>query len=170
MTVSYREAHRQDAPLILQFIRELADYENLLHEVVASEELISHTLFSKEAKAFCIIAEDNEAPVGFALCFYNYSTFQGRPGIYIEDLYVRKAYRNRGIGKGFFRFLARKALHENCGRIQWWVLDWNEPSIKFYEKMGARGMKEWTVYRLEGASLENMAKDSPPDVRRLKTG
>ncbi len=155
--VKYRHAEVADVPLILRFIRDLAAYEKLSHEVVATEDMLRSSLFGSDPKAFCVLAEVTGNAVGFALCFYNYSTFQGRPGIYIEDLYVMPEYRGSGIGKGFFRFLAQKALHEDCGRIQWWVLDWNEPSIDFYRGLGAKGMDEWTVFRLEGASIEKLA-------------
>lgn len=153
-----RDARREDSPLILSFIRELAEYEKLSHEVVATEGDIAQSLFGPSPKAFCVIAEADGAPAGFALCFYNYSTFQGRPGIYLEDLYVRPEFRGQGIGKRFFQYLAQRALDENCGRIQWWVLDWNEPSIEFYKSMKAVPMDEWTVYRLEGQSIEDLAR------------
>jgi GNAT superfamily N-acetyltransferase len=103
-----------------------------------------------------VIAEVDGKAAGFALCFYNYSTFQGKAGIYLEDLYVRDEYRGQGIGKGFFRFLAQKAIDEDCGRIQWWVLNWNEPSIEFYKSLGAVAMDEWTVMRLEGTAINNV--------------
>ncbi len=155
--VRYRFCVAEDAPLILQFIRELAEYEKLLHEITATEDLLRETLFGPDAKAFVIIATCDGAPAGFALCFYNYSTFQGKPGIYIEDLYVRPEYRGEGIGKGFFRELCRRAKKEGCGRVQWWVLDWNEPSIRFYENLGAKPMDEWTVFRLEGEAIDRLA-------------
>lgn len=154
----YREAHKADTNLILQFIKELAEYEKLAHEVVATKEDIKNSLFGDEPKAFCMIAEVNNQPAGFALCFYNYSTFQGKPGIYIEDLYVREEFRGHGIGKGFFKVLAQKAVNENCGRIQWWVLDWNEPSINFYKKMKAAPMDEWTVFRLSENEIKELAE------------
>lgn len=154
----YREAHKADTNLILQFIIELAEYEKLAHEVVATKEDIENSLFGDEPKAFCMIAEVNNQPAGFALCFYNYSTFQGKPGIYIEDLYVREEFRGHGIGKGFFKVLAQKAVNENCGRIQWWVLDWNEPSINFYKKMKAAPMDEWTVFRLSENEIKELAE------------
>lgn len=155
---SLRNARREDVPLILSFIRELAEYEKLSHEVVATEDDIAQSLFGSSPKAFCVIAEANGEPAGFALCFYNYSTFQGRPGIYLEDLYVKPEFRGRGLGKKFFIHLAQRAMDENCGRIQWWVLDWNEPSIAFYKSMNAIPMEEWTVFRLEGKSIEELAK------------
>lgn len=153
---TYRVAQKSDVPLILHFIKELAAYEKLSHEVVATERDISESLFGDDPKAFCILAECDDEPSGFALCFYNYSTFQGKAGIYIEDIYVDPAQRGKGIGKGFFRLLARKAKDENCGRIQWWVLDWNDPSIEFYKSMGAKPMDGWTVYRLEGDDIDKL--------------
>lgn len=157
MSVFYRMAQAGEAGLILDFIKELAVYEKLLHEVVATEADIVETLFGENPKAFCVLCEIDDKAVGFCLCFYNYSTFQGRPGIYIEDLYVREEYRGMGIGKGFFKFIAQKALEEKCGRIQWWVLDWNEPSIEFYKRLGAEAMDEWTVYRLSGDAIRKIA-------------
>jgi len=154
----YRNTNCNDTLLILSFIKKLAEYEKLAHEVIATEEDIRESLFGDKPKAFCVIAEADHKPVGFALCFYNYSTFQGKAGIYIEDLYVEEAYRGRGIGKGFFKFIAKKAKEENCGRIQWWVLDWNEPSIEFYKKIGAKMMDEWTVCRIEGQAIEALAR------------
>ncbi len=156
--IEYRQAEAKDTPIILSFIKKLAEYEKLLHEVEATEEMIRETLFCADPKAFCVLAEDGEMPVGFALCFYNYSTFQGKPGIYIEDVFVESEFRGHGIGKGFFTYLAKKAIEEDCGRIQWWVLDWNEPSIDFYKKLGAKAMDEWTVYRLEGAPIKTLAE------------
>ena len=154
----YREANKADTDLILQFIKELAEYEKMSHEVVATKEDIENSLFGDEPKAFCMIAEVKKQPAGFALCFYNYSTFQGKPGIYIEDLYVREEFRGHGIGKGFFKALAQKAVNENCGRIQWWVLDWNEPSINFYKKLNAAPMDEWTVFRLSETEIKELAE------------
>ena len=158
--ITYRIADEGDATLLLNMIKELARYEKLEHEVTATRADIEKTVFGKNAKAFAYIAESkaetgSQAPAGFALCFYNYSTFQGKSGIYIEDLYVRKAFRGKGIGKGFFRILARRALEEDCGRLQWWVLDWNKPSIQFYESLGAVQMDEWTVMRIEGTEKIN---------------
>ncbi len=155
--IIYREAEPNDIPIILQFIRDLAEYEKLSHEVKATEQDIMQGLFCENPKAFCILAEQDRKAVGFALCFYNYSTFQGKPGIYLEDLFVNPDYRGLGIGKGFFKYLAQKAVTEDCGRIQWWVLNWNEPSINFYKSLGAVAQDEWTVYRLEGQSIENLA-------------
>jgi GNAT superfamily N-acetyltransferase len=150
MTILYREAISRDSGLILELIKELAQYEKLENEVVATEASIQETLFGSNPKAFAYVIENNDTPISFAVCFYNYSTFQGRAGIYLEDLYIREEYRGQGIGKGFFKILAERALQENCGRLQWWVLDWNEPSIQFYKKLGATDMKEWITMRIEG--------------------
>lgn len=158
VSITIRDAMREDAPLILSFIQELADYEKLLHEVVATEDNIRDSIFGASPKAFAIIGEIGGVPTGFALCFYNYSTFQGQPGIFIEDIYVRPEYRGQGIGKMFFRHIAKRAIDEKCGRIQWSVLKWNEPSIEFYKSMKARSMDEWTMFRLEGSSIEDLAK------------
>lgn len=151
--IHYRLAEIQDSALILDYIKKLAIYEKLEHEVVATQFDIERSLFCEDAKAFCVISEFQGKPCGFALCFYNYSTFQGKAGIYIEDLYVEPELLGKGIGKGFFGFLVEKAKIENCGRIQWWVLDWNEPSINFYKAMGAKAMDEWTVFRLDEEAI-----------------
>lgn len=157
MTVTYREAGADDAATILAFIKELAVYEKLAHEVVATEDDIRRTMFGDRPHCFCLLAEHQGVPVGFCVYFYNYSTFLGRYGIYIEDVYVQPGHRSFGIGKGFFQAIARKAQSENCGRVQWSVLDWNEPSIQFYEKMGATCLKEWLGYRLEGDAIAAVA-------------
>lgn len=157
MTLHIRPATPADTPLILQFIRELAEYEKLLHEVVATEDILQQTLFGDQAKAYVAIAEWDGEPVGFALYFYNFSTFLGKPGIYLEDLYVRPELRGKGIGKALLAYLAHKALEKGCGRLEWWVLDWNKPSIAFYKSIGAEAMDEWTVYRLSGEALDALA-------------
>ena len=156
---TYRDAMIEDTALILEFIKDLAAYEKLSHEVVATEDDIRNTLFGQNPKAFAMIAEVDGQAAGFALCFYNYSTFQGKPGIYIEDLYVHEDFRGYGIGKGFFRELAQKAVRENCGRIQWWVLDWNKSSIDFYKSLGAEAMDEWTVMRLGPDEIKKLADE-----------
>jgi GNAT superfamily N-acetyltransferase len=153
-----RPAIAADAVLVLAFIRELAEYEKLLHEVVANEGDIARDLFGAQPRAFCDIAEWEGEPVGFALWFYNYSTFQGRHGIYLEDLFVRSDARGRGIGKALLAHLARRCRDEGLGRLQWWVLDWNEPSIAFYRSLGAAPMDEWTVFRVEGEALTRLAE------------
>lgn len=155
--IEIREATVEDAGLILEFIKELARYEKMENEVVASEELLKEWIFEKK-KANVIFAMDNDKEVGFALYFYNFSTFLGRPGIYLEDLYVREEYRHMGYGKGLLKKLAQKAENEGCGRLEWWCLDWNKPSIDFYLSLDAEAMPEWTTYRLSGESLKKMAQ------------
>lgn len=152
-----RPARPTDASLVLSFIRELADYERLLDECVATEEQIAATLFAASARAFCDIAECEGEPAGFALWFYNYSTFRAKHGIYLEDLFVRPRFRGLGLGKALLVYLARRALHDGCARFEWAVLNWNEPSIAFYKALGARPMTEWTGYRVEGEALEHLA-------------
>ena len=154
---SYRYANRQDVPLVLRFIKELADYEEMLPEVVADEATLEEWLFDKE-KAEVIFALEGEKEVGFALFFHNFSTFLGRAGIYLEDLYVSPSYRGRGYGKGLLRQLAKIAAQRGCGRLEWWCLDWNRPSIDFYLSMGAEPMSDWTVYRIAGDTLQQLAK------------
>ena len=149
-----------DVPLILQFIKELAEYEQLLHEVVATEELLQETLFGDQAHAEVIIGYLGEKPVSFALFFHNFSTFLGKPGLYLEDLYVKPEARGQGIGKKMLTYLAQLAKDRNCGRFEWWVLDWNESAINFYKSLGAKAMDEWTVYRVTGEALDKLAAKS----------
>lgn len=156
--VSLRFATADDAGLILAFIRELAEYEQMSHEVVADEAGLRRALFGERRFAEVVLAEEGDQPVGFALFFHNFSTFLGRPGIYLEDLFVRPRARGRGIGKALLAFLAKLAVERGCGRLEWWVLDWNEDAIRFYERLGARGMDEWTIFRLDGSALEDLAK------------
>lgn len=156
--VTFRYAVRQDVPLILEFIKELAAYEKLAHEVVATEALLEKWLFDKE-KAEVIFAVDDGKEVGFALFFHNFSTFLGRAGIYLEDLFVYPQYRGLGYGRRLLKHLAGIAVERGCGRLEWWCLDWNKPSIDFYLSLGAEQMNEWTVYRLSGETLEKMARD-----------
>ncbi len=151
-----RPAVRTDAATILGFIRELAEYEKLLHEVVADVEAIEASIFDRK-EAEVVIAELDGKPVGHALFFHNYSTFLGRHGLYIEDLYVRPAHRGKGFGKKLLAHLAALAVDRGCGRLEWWVLDWNKPAIDFYEAIGAKAMDEWTVYRLTGDELGRLA-------------
>ena len=151
-----RFAKREDTELVLKFIKELADYEELLDEVVADKETLEESLFDREM-AEVIIGEHQGNPVGFALFFHNFSTFLGKPGIYLEDLYVSPEYRGSGFGKKLLTFLADLTVKRDCGRLEWWVLDWNKSSIDFYESLGAKAMDEWTVYRLTGESLHNLA-------------
>ncbi len=153
-----RFATEKDVKLILNFIKELADYEKLLHEVVATEEILMDSLFVRKS-AEVIIGEEDGEPVGFALFFHNFSTFLGRPGIYLEDLYIRPEMRGKGYGKTLLAFLAKLALERNCGRFEWWCIDWNEPSINFYKSIGAVPMDEWTVYRVHNQALEALANE-----------
>lgn len=153
-----RFAKEEDVPLILAFIKELADYEKLLHEVVATEEILMQSLFVRKV-AEVVIAEYKEKPIGFALFFHNFSTFLGKPGIYLEDLYITPDMRGRGYGKTLLSFLAKLAKDRDCGRFEWWCIDWNEPSIEFYKSIGAEPMDEWTVYRVDGDRLDNLAAE-----------
>ena len=155
--VVVRVATFADAPLILQFIRELAEYERLLHEVEATEADIRRDLFGENPRSFCEIAEYEGKPVGFALWFYNYSTFRGRAGIYLEDLFVRTEARGVGAGKALLRKLAQRCVDAEMGRLEWAVLNWNAPSIAFYDSLGASAKTEWTVRRLDGEALERLA-------------
>ena len=155
--LNFRFAEEKDAALILQFIIGLAEYENMLDDVVATEELLKEWIFEKQ-KAEVIFALDDGVEVGFALFFHNFSTFLGRAGIYLEDLYVRPEYRGKGYGKGLLQTLAQIAAERGCGRLEWWCLDWNRPSIDFYRSLGAEPMDEWTVYRITGDTLKNMAE------------
>ncbi len=152
-----RRPGRSEVPLILDFIMKLADYEKLTHEVTATEEELERYLFGKEKMAEVVIGYFRGKPAGFALYFYNFSTFLGRPGIYLEDLYVLEEYRGKGFGKMLLAYLAKEAVDKGYGRLEWAVLDWNEPSIRFYESLGARLMKEWIVNRLSGQGLEELA-------------
>ncbi len=156
-SIEYRFAVESDAGLILQFIRELADYEKMLSEVVATEELLREWIFEKQ-KAEVIFALEEGKEVGFALFFHNFSTFLGRAGIYLEDLYVKPEYRGRGYGKGLLKVLAKIAVERGCGRLEWWCLDWNKPSIDFYLSLGAEPMEDWTVYRITGKTLTELAE------------
>ncbi|MFQ5562120.1 MAG: GNAT family N-acetyltransferase [Parvularculaceae bacterium] len=159
MSLRIREAGDEDAELVLDFIHELAAYEKLAHEVTATVENVRATLFAENPKAFVLIAEWNGAQCGFALYFFNYSTFLGRHGVYLEDLFVRKSFRGRGIGKALLARLAAIAEANGCGRLEWWVLDWNAPSIAFYKSLGAEAMDDWTVYRLTGDALAALARE-----------
>jgi len=152
-----RRAEPNDVGIILKFIQALASYEHLFGEAVATEQDLLRDGFGAEPKFRCVIAEWDQAPVGFALYFYNYSTFQGRPGIFLEDLFVDPQFRGKGIGKALLLHLAQIAVGENCGRYVWQVLDWNTPSIEFYQSLGAKMMRQWLTMRVEGAALKNMA-------------
>ena len=152
-----RYAERKDTAIILKFIRELALYENMLDQVVATEELLEEWLFDKKAAEVIFAVEDGRE-VGFALFFHNFSTFLGRGGIYLEDLFVLPTYRGKGYGKKLLCKLAEIAVERNCGRLEWSCLNWNQPSIDFYRSMGAIPMEEWTTYRLTGEALEKAAR------------
>ncbi|MCG6947989.1 MAG: GNAT family N-acetyltransferase [Acidobacteria bacterium] len=156
--IELRTATPDDVGLILDFIRQLAEYEKLSHEVVADEALLRQTLFGDRQVAEVVIASYDGEPAGFALFFHNFSTFLGRPGIYLEDLFVIPRLRGRGIGRVLLSHLAKLALERGCGRLEWWVLDWNEPAIRFYERLGAQEMDEWTVFRVTGDALEKLSK------------
>ncbi|HYH78736.1 MAG TPA: GNAT family N-acetyltransferase [Longimicrobium sp.] len=158
--MTIRPATPDDVPLILRFIRELAEYERLAHEVVATEDGLRDTLFGPRPYAEVVIAEEAGEPAGFALFFHNYSTFLGRPGIYLEDLYVRPEARGKGIGRALLAHLARLAVARGCGRLEWWVLDWNESAIRFYRALGAQAMDDWTVFRVTGEALARLANGS----------
>jgi GNAT superfamily N-acetyltransferase len=162
--LNIRRAEASDAALILSFIRALAEYEHLSPSVVATEQDLLRDGFGHEPKFRCVIAEWDQRPVGFALYFYNYSTFQGRPGIFLEDLFVNPEFRGKGIGRALLLHLARLAVRENCGRYVWQVLDWNTPSIEFYKSLGAKLMSEWLTMRVEDAALENMAAQGQSPV------
>lgn len=154
-----RTTSAEDVSQILSFIRELAEYEKLSHEVVATEDLLRQTLFGEDSKAEAVIGYFDEAPVAMALFFHNYSTFLCRPGIYLEDLFVRPEMRGKGFGRELLRYVAKIAVERKCGRLEWAVLDWNEPAIQFYRSLGAVAMDEWTVYRLTGDALRKVATD-----------
>ena len=153
MTISIRPATRADLPLIGQLIRDLAVYEKLAHEVRFDAEVLGEKLFGTRPYAEVVIGELNGAAQGFALFFHNFSTFEGKPGIYLEDLYVREAARGSGLGKALLAHLAALAVERDCARLEWSVLDWNAPAIGFYRLLGARAMDEWTGMRLDGAAL-----------------
>ena len=157
MTLAIRPARPGEAGLVLAFVRELAEYEKLSHEVAATEAMIDAALFGAQPRVFCDIAEWDGAPVGFALWFPDFSTFSGRTGIYLEDLFVRPAHRGKGIGKALMAHLARRCATNGWARLQWAVLDWNAPSIAFYKSLGAVMLTEWTGVRISGEALEKLA-------------
>ena len=159
MALTFRSAVEADTGLILQFIRALAEYEKMLNLVVADEELLADQLFRKK-NAEVIFAVEDGKEVGFALYFHNFSTFLGRSGLYLEDLFVYPEHRGKGYGKAILKRLAAIAVERGCGRLEWACLDWNQPSIDFYRSLGAEPMSDWTVYRLTGRTLEQMANES----------
>ena len=154
--LTFRNAQCEDTALILQFIKELADYEKMLDEVIADEATLEEWIFDKQ-KAEVIFAVEDGEEVGFALFFHNFSTFLGRAGIYLEDLYVKPEHRGKGYGRMILKKLASIAVERGCGRLEWWCLDWNEPSIDFYLSLGAEPMSDWTVYRIAGDTLTKLA-------------
>src|SRR3954463_1894783 len=156
-SIDIRPATESDAPLILGFVRELAIYEKAEHEVVATEDDIRRTLFGPEPQARALVCRIDGMAAGVAVYFFNYSTWQGRHGLYLEDLYVSPAHRNAGAGKALLQRLARIAVDKGCGRFEWSVLDWNEPAIRFYRSIGAVAMDEWVRYRLTGQALADFA-------------
>jgi GNAT superfamily N-acetyltransferase len=157
MEITFRYAEKKDAGLILNFIKELAIYEKLLDEVVATEEILEEWIFEKK-KAEVILVQADGKEVGYALFFHNFSTFLGRAGIYLEDLYVTPEYRGYGLGKALIKKLGSIAVERGCGRLEWSCLDWNTKSIEFYRSLGAEPMDEWTVYRVTGDTLKDLAK------------
>jgi len=163
--ISLRDARPDDVPLILRFIRGLAEYEQLAHECVATEEGLLRTLFGERPGAEVVLAFVAEEPAGFALFFHNYSTFLAQPGLYLEDLFVDPAFRGRGVGRALLAHLAAIAEARGCGRFEWSVLDWNVDAIEFYEKLGARGMSDWTVHRVTGEALVSLAAEGRAHVR-----
>jgi GNAT superfamily N-acetyltransferase len=156
--LSIEPATPDDLPLILSLIRELAEYERAPHAVEATEEILGEALFGEEPGPEALIARQDGEPLGFALFFHNFSTWTGRRGLYLEDLFVRPSGRGRGVGRALLTRVAEIAVERNCPRFEWAVLDWNEPAIGFYEKLGARAMDEWTVYRLSGDALRELGR------------
>ncbi|MDP4092349.1 MAG: GNAT family N-acetyltransferase [Bacillota bacterium] len=155
---SLRFAEKKDTDLILEFIKGLAEYEKMSDQVSATPEILEKSIFERKM-AEVVIGEYKGVPVAFALFFHNFSTFLGKPGLYLEDLYVKPEMRGKGIGKIILSFLASLAIERDCGRFEWWCLDWNEPSIEFYKKIGAIPMDEWTVYRVSGEKLSTLARE-----------
>ncbi|GAB4132313.1 MAG: GNAT family N-acetyltransferase [Ignavibacteriales bacterium] len=153
-----RKAKNEDVGTILHFIQSLAEYEKLTHEVTATEEILLKTLFSESSNAYALLGYYNEKPVCFAIYFYNFSTFKGKPGLYLEDVFVLPEMRGKGFGKQMLIELAKIADENNCGRFEWSVLDWNEPAINFYKKLGAKPMDEWTVFRLDEEGIKNLSE------------
>jgi GNAT superfamily N-acetyltransferase len=165
MTLSIAPAVPSDAQLVLDLVKELAEYEKLSHDVVATVDDVRSSLFGDKPSAECLIARVDGVPVGFAIFFHNYSTFLARRGIYLEDLFIRPAHRGSGYGRALLAEIARIAIDRKCGRLEWAVLDWNAPAIAFYEKLGAREMKEWRLHRLTGEGLEALARETERSSR-----
>jgi GNAT superfamily N-acetyltransferase len=163
--IRLRMAEPEDVPLILEFIRGLAEYEQLSDQVEVTGEGLRESVF-RDKRAEVVICEYQGKPGGFALFFHNFSTFLGRPGIYIEDLFVKPELRGKGLGKTLLRYIASLAVERNCGRLEWACLNWNEPSIAFYQSQGARPLSEWTTYRVVGEGLEKLAQSGPPRLDR----
>jgi GNAT superfamily N-acetyltransferase len=161
--IRIRFATEQDVPLILQFIRDLAEYERLSHELIATEDLLRTSLFGPQPGPEVIFAEVDGIPAGFALFFHNYSTFLAQRGLYLEDLFVRPEFRGHGIGRRLLTYLAHLAVTRGCGRFEWWVLDWNETAIGFYKRLGAVPMSDWTVFRVTGEALALLAAEHGHD-------
>jgi GNAT superfamily N-acetyltransferase len=159
MTIRIKPASPADTPIILQLIRELAEFERLLHEVQATEEQLGEQLFGARPAAEVVIARMGDEVAGFALFFHNFSTFLAKPGLYLEDLYVRQKFRGQGCGEALLRYLARTALERGCGRLEWSVLDWNVRAIDFYKSLGAVQMDQWTVHRVTGDALVKLGKE-----------
>jgi GNAT superfamily N-acetyltransferase len=157
VSIRIRSATKKDVPVVAELIRGLARYEKLEHEVVMTEDLLAAGLFGERPYAEVLLAVDEDRPVGFALFFHNFSTFLGRPGLYLEDLFVVPEERGSGIGRTLLEHLARLAVDRGCGRLEWAVLDWNRDAIAFYERLGARPNSDWTVYRLTGEALTTLA-------------
>ena len=156
-TIEIRQATESDAALILRYITDLAIYEKAEHEVLASETDIKESLFGQDSTAKALICDINQHPVGYAIYFYNYSTWLGKPGLFLEDLYVTPEHRGTGAGKALLKHLAKIAIAKGCGRFEWNVLDWNEPAIQFYKSLGAEPQNEWVGYRMTGEALERLA-------------
>lgn len=152
-----KQAKEEDVPLILSFIKKIAEYEKLSHEVIATEEILRESLFGEKPSAEVVFGYLNNEPVAYAVYFYNFSTFIGKKGLYLEDLFVLPELRGSGIGKKMLIYLIKKSVEENCGRMEWAVLDWNEPAIKFYKSLGAKPMDEWTTFRMDEEALRKIA-------------
>jgi GNAT superfamily N-acetyltransferase len=167
MELTIRSATERDVPLILEMIKALADYEKMADEVVATEDGLHEALFGPRPGAEVVIAYGGADPAGFALFFHNFSTFVGRRGLYLEDLFVKPEWRGHGVGKALLTHLARLAVERGCGRFEWSVLDWNEPAIRFYESLGAVPLADWTIFRVAGASLAQLAEVSDTGLTRV---